>query len=68
MGLFAVSLATLLMVYIVIRSACRLWKRCRDGVNVNEDPEVYRSALVDTVLLVLGFLYTLMLIAFLLRK
>ena len=51
MRLFCVLLATLLGCYMVIRSLCRLLRGRR---NVNEDPGVCESVLVDFLMLLLG--------------
>ena len=64
MRLFCVLLASLLGCYMVFRSFCRLLKGSR---NVNEDPGVCESVLVDFFMLLLGIFLLLPLFFFLLN-
>ena len=68
MRLLCVLFATLLGAVMVLRSIVRLWKRGRDGVNINEAPTARESEsiLVDVGMLVLGGVLLLPLFAFLL--
>ena len=54
MRLFCVLIATILGLYMIIRSAIRFWKRGRAGVNINEDPGLCEGVFVDFLLLALG--------------
>ena len=68
MRLLCVLFASLLGAVMVLRSIVRLWKRGRDGVNINEAPTARESEsiLVDVGMLVLGGVLLIPLFAFLL--
>ena len=68
MRLLCVLFATLLGAVMVLRSIVRLWKRGRDGVNINDAPTARESEsiLVDMGMLVLGGVLLIPLFAFLL--
>ena len=67
MRLFCVLLATILGIYMIVRSVIRFGKRGKSSVNVVEDPGLCESALVDFLMLVLGVFLVLPLCLFLLN-
>ena len=66
MRLFCVLMATVLGLYMIIRSALRFAKRGKRGENVMEDPGLSEGILVDFFMLVLGAFLLIPLFAFLL--
>lgn len=67
MRLFFVLMTTLLGIYMIIRSAIRLWKRGKTGENVMEDPGQSEGVMVDFFMLVLGVFLLIPLFAILLN-
>jgi len=66
MRLFCVLMATVLGIYMIIRSALRFAKRGKRGENVMEGPGLSEGILVDFFMLVLSIFLVLPLFAFLL--
>ena len=66
MRLFCVLMATVLGLYMIIRSALRFATRGKTGENGMEDPGLSEGILVDFFMLVLGVFLVLPLFAFLL--
>lgn len=67
MRLFFVLMTTLLGIYMIIRSAIRLWKWGKTGENVMEDSGLSESVMVDFFMLVLGVFLLIPLFALLLN-
>ena len=67
MRLFFVLMTTLLGIYMILRSAIRLWKRGKTGENVMEDPGLSEGVMVDFLMLVLGVFLVIPLFAILLN-